>query len=169
MYNIDILIKFSDKRRDSMKKEVLIKEIETLVLPIVNDLGYELYHVEYTKEDGENYLRIYIDKKEGISLNDCEKVSRVVSDKLDDIDPIKDSYYFEVSSPGIDRILYTDKHLRDSIEKSIAVRLNKSLNSKKLIKGVLKSFDENILNLQIDESILAIDRNNIKSVNIEEF
>lgn len=80
-----------------MKKDVLIERIEELVRPIVSELSCELYYVEYVKENGEFYLRIYIDKEGRVSLNDCEAVSRRVSEVLDVEDPIKEAYYLEVS------------------------------------------------------------------------
>ena len=96
-----------------MKKDILIEKIEELVKPIISELLYELYYVEYIKENGEFYLRIYIDKEEGrISLDDCEAVSRRVSEILDVEDPIKDAYYLEVSSPGLNRGLYTEEHFK---------------------------------------------------------
>lgn len=96
-----------------MRENALAEKIMKFVKPVVSDLGYELYHLEFKREGKDNYLRIYIDKKQGnISLEDCENVSRTVSDILDREDPIKVSYYLEVSSPGIERILYTDEHLK---------------------------------------------------------
>ena len=87
-----------------MKKDVLIEKIEELVKPIISELLYELYYVEYIKENGDFYLRIYIDKKDDrISLDDCVVVSKRVSGILDTEDPIEDAYYLEVSSPGLNR------------------------------------------------------------------
>lgn len=152
-----------------MKKDVLISEVSNIAKDIVENLGYELYHVEYTKEDGENYLRIYIDNEAGISLDDCAKVSTVISDKLDEVDPIKDFYYLEISSPGINRFLHTDKQLKDNIGKTVLVKLIKSLDGKKAIKGVLESFDDLSLNISSKEDSMKIDREKIKSINVEEF
>lgn len=152
-----------------MKKDALISEVREIAKDIVESLGYELYHVEYTKEDGENYLRIYIDNEAGISLDDCAKVSTVISDKLDEVDPIKDFYYLEISSPGINRFLHTDKHLEDNIGKTVLVKLIKSLNGKKAIKGVLESFDNLSVSISSEEDSIKIDREKIKSINVEEF
>ncbi|MDY4950136.1 MAG: ribosome maturation factor RimP [Clostridium cadaveris] len=152
-----------------MKKDALISEVRDIAKDIVENLGYELYHVEYTKEDGENYLRIYIDNEVGISLDDCAKVSTVISDKLDEVDPIKDFYYLEISSPGINRFLHTDKHLEDNIGKTVLVKLIKSLNGKKAIKGVLESFDNLSVTISSEEDSIKIDREKVKSINVEEF
>lgn len=152
-----------------MKKDALISEVRDIAKDIIENLGYELYHVEYTKEDGENYLRIYIDNEVGISLDDCAKVSTVISDKLDEVDPIKDFYYLEISSPGINRFLHTDKHLEDNIGKTVLVKLIKSLNGKKAIKGVLESFDNLSVTISSEEDSIKIDREKVKSINVGEF
>ncbi|SFA89702.1 ribosome maturation factor RimP [Clostridium frigidicarnis] len=153
-----------------MKKEELSTSLEGLIKPVVEELGYELYHLEYVKEDRDYYLRVYIEKEEGIGLSDCEKTSRALSDVLDEKDPITEAYYLEISSPGINRFLHTSKHLANSIEKTVLVKLNKSLNSKKTYKGILKSFDDMHVNLQLEDNTeINIDRDSIKSINIEAF
>ena len=115
------------------------------------------------------YKRQYIDNEVGISLDDCAKVSTVISDKLDEVDPIKDFYYLEISSPGINRFLHTDKHLEDNIGKTVLVKLIKSLNGKKAIKGVLESFDNLSVTISSEEDSIKIDREKVKSINVEEF
>ena len=92
-----------------MHNDAIIQKVEALTLPIAEELGYELYYVEYVRENGENYLRIYIDKDGGIFLSDCEALSRRVSDELDVEDFISDQYYLEVSSPGLERKFKSEK------------------------------------------------------------
>lgn len=125
-----------------MKKDVLIERIEELVRPIVSELSCELYYVEYVKENGEFYLRIYIDKEGRVSLNDCEAVSRRVSEVLDVEDPIKEAYYLEVSSPGLNRGLYKEEHFKKYIGSEVLIRLTSSLNGLKSVKGVLRDVSE---------------------------
>ncbi|MBD7910450.1 MULTISPECIES: ribosome maturation factor RimP [Clostridium] len=149
-----------------MNKDTLAEKIKVLVKPIADELNYELYHVEYIKENGEFYLRIYIDKPEGISLTDCETLSRRVSDMLDVEDPIQDAYYLEVSSPGLNRELYTDDHLKKSVGKEVLISLTSAINGKKSIKGVLKEIDEESITI-LSEEELAIPRNKIKHANID--
>lgn len=96
-----------------MKVDALLETIDQLVRPIAEELKYEIYHIEYVKENGEYYLRIYIDKDGGITLSDCEALSRRVSDVMDEKDPIKEAYFLEVSSPGLNRGLFTDDHLKN--------------------------------------------------------
>ena len=94
------------------------EKVEELVKEKIENIGYSLYDVEYAKEGPNYYLRIYIDKPEGIDLNDCEKVNDEINDLLDQADYIKDQYFLEVSSPGIERILKKDSHLEQNYRKS---------------------------------------------------
>ena len=149
-----------------MSKDALIEKIEAFVKPIVSDLDYILYHIEYVKENGE--LRIYIDKEDGrISLNDCEAVSRQVSDILDVEDPIKDPYYLEVSSPGVNRTLYTEEHFKKVIGSEVLIKLTGSINGMKNIKGILKCVDINEVVVEDNGEEVQIPKEKIKTANIE--
>ena len=151
-----------------MKKDALIEKIEAFVKPIVSEMNYILYHMEYVKENGEFYLRIYIDKEdERISLNDCEAVSRRVSDVLDIEDPIKDPYYLEVSSPGVNRTLYTEKHFKRYIGSEVLVKLTGSINGMKSVKGILKYVDDNEIAVENNEEEIKIPKEKIKTANLE--
>jgi ribosome maturation factor RimP len=149
-----------------MKKDVLIERIEELVRPIISDLLCELYYVEYVKENGEFYLRIYIDKEDRVSLNDCEAVSRRVSDVLDAEDPIKEAYYLEVSSPGLNRGLYKEEHFKKFIGKEVLVKLNSSINGVKSVKGILKDVLDDSIVVE-GETEAKIPKDKIKSANLE--
>ena len=98
-------------------------KIEKLVETKITNLGYELYDVQYVKEGKDYFLRIFIDKPKGISLEDCEKVNNEITDLLDTADYIKQQYFLEVSSPGIERILRKEKHLNDNIGETIEIKL----------------------------------------------
>ncbi|WP_238882587.1 ribosome maturation factor RimP [Clostridium sp. YIM B02551] len=141
-------------------------KIHELVKPIVEENGYELYHVEYVKEQNDYYLRIYIDSTNGISLNDCETVSRAVSDMLDTTDPIKDAYYLEVSSPGIDRQLFTNEHIEKSIGSQVLVKLSKAINGHKNLKGKLLEASDNEIIVENDNDTVTISKEKIKTINI---
>ena len=149
-----------------MDKNALVEKLEELVKPIADESNYELYYIEYIKENGDFYLRIYIDKPEGISLNDCEALSRRVSDMLDVEDPISDSYYLEVSSPGLNRGLYKDEHFKRYIGKKVFVKFTGSLSGHKNIKGILKAVDEESITVE-GESELNIPKSKIKSANLD--
>lgn len=140
------------------------QKITNLVENYIINLGYELYDVEYIKQGKEYYLRIYIDNKDGINLEDCEKVSNTISDVLDNADIIKEQYYLEVSSPGIERILKNDKHLKDNILKDVEISLYQKQNNKKNYIGILKDFDVDNIYLDIDNELIKFERKNISQI-----
>jgi ribosome maturation factor RimP len=150
-----------------MKLDTMMEKLNELIAPVVRELNYELYHIEYVKEDGEYYLRIYIDSDKGITLEDCAKVSRPISDILDVKDPISDSYYLEVSSPGIYRGLYTDVHLDRYKGYSVEVKLSKSLDEKKVFQGILEGHNDSEISLNINNEEQIIPRDKIKSINLQ--
>ena len=140
------------------------EKVEQLVKDPIEKLGYSLYDVEYVKEGPEYYLRIYIDKESGIDLNDCEKVSNEINEILDKADYIKEQYYLEVSSPGIERKLRKDKHLEQNISKNAEIKLfKKDNNGKKEYTGKLKAFNQEEIIIETDKEI-AIERKNIAQI-----
>lgn len=143
------------------KLETKIKE---LLEEEIIKLGYELYDVEYVKEGKDYFLRIYIDSNLGITLEDCEKVSNSISDILDKTNYIKEQYFLEVSSPGIERNLREDKHFESNIGNTIQVKLFKKVDNKKDIIGILEGFDNECLIIKLDNSQIKIERNNISLV-----
>ena len=139
------------------------EKVENLVEPIINQLGYELYDVEYAKEGKNYFLRIFIDKTEGgIDLNDCEKVNDAITDKLDEANYIKEQYFLEVSSPGIEKILRKDKHLAQNIGEEIQIKLfKKDKTGKKEYKGKLKEYNQETITI---EENTKIERKNIAQI-----
>ena len=137
------------------------ERVEELIKDEIENIGYSLYDVEYAKEGPNYYLRIFIDSKNGIDLNDCEKVSNEINEKLDEADYIKEQYYLEVSSPGIERILRKDTHLEQNIGKQVEAKLfKKDENGSKNYIGELKKFDKETVT--IDE--IKIERKNIAQI-----
>ena len=149
-----------------MKIDALVNEIYEMVNPIAEELNYDIYHIEYVKENGEFYLRIYIEKDGGITLSDCEALSRRVSDLMDEKDPIKDPYFLEVSSPGLNRTLFTEEHYKRFIGREVMVKFTKSVDGKKNIKGILKEVNEDSIVVEA-ENLMNIPKDKIKSANIE--
>lgn len=140
------------------------EKVEQLVKDPIEKLGYSLYDVEYVKEGPEYYLRIYIDKESGIDLNDCEKASNEINEILDKADYIKEQYYLEVSSPGIERKLRKDKHLEQNISKNVEIKLfKKDNNGKKEYTGKLKAFNQEEIIIETDKEI-TIERKNIAQI-----
>lgn len=134
------------------KRENYEARTEELLMPIAEENHVEIYDVEYVKEGSDWYLRCYIDKEEGVSINDCEAVSRRLSDRLDEADFIQDAYILEVSSPGLGRQLKKDKHLAKSLQMEVDVKTYKPVNGTKEFTGILKAFDENTLTIEMDAS-----------------
>ena len=149
-----------------MKIDDLVNEIYEMVNPIAEELNYDIYHIEYVKENGEFYLRIYIEKDGGITLSDCEALSRRVSDLMDEKDPIKDPYFLEVSSPGLNRTLFTENHYKRFIGREVMVRFTKSIDGKKNVKGILKEVNDDSIVVEA-ENLMNIPKDKIKSANIE--
>ncbi len=139
-------------------------KIEALIEPIILELNYELYDVEYSKEGKDYYLRVYIDNKKGISLDDCEKVNNAISNILDEADYIKEQYFLEVSSCGLERVLRKDKHLASNIGKNIEINLFKPLDGKKQYRGILNSFDKEIITIIIEDLQKKIERKKIAQI-----
>lgn len=140
------------------------ERVENLIEKSVNDLGYELYDVEYAKEGKDYYLRVFIDKPEGIDLNDCEKVNDGINDLLDQADYIKEQYFLEVSSPGIERTLRKDKHLEANIGVLIEVKLFRSIEKQKVLQGVLKEFNKDYLIIETEDKNIEIERKDISVI-----
>ena len=141
------------------------EKVENLIRKNIEELGYELYDVEYVKEAKDYFLRIYIDSKKGIDLNDCEKVSNNITELLDKEDLIPEQYFLEVSSPGIERVLKKEKQLSDNIGNEVQIKLFKPFEGQKQYKGILKGFDETKIEIvNQNEEQINIDRKNISQI-----
>lgn len=132
------------------KKESYESRTEALLVPIVAAAGVSVYDVEYVKEGADWYLRIYIDKPSGVNINDCETVSRALSDVLDREDFIEDAYILEVSSPGLGRTLKKDKHLQASLGEEVEAKTYKPIEKNKEFTGILKAYDKESITLEIE-------------------
>ena len=140
------------------RREEYEQKAEALLAPIVEEAGFELVDVEYVKEAGCWYLRGYIDKPGGITVNDCEAVSRVFSDRLDEDDCIEDSYIMEISSPGLDRPLKKDKDFARSMGKAVEIRTYRPIDRQKEFSGVLTAYDDNRVTIDDDGNLRTFDR-----------
>ena len=124
------------------KREEDESKTEALVMPLIEQNHFELVDVEYVKEGSNWYLRVYIDKENGINVDDCELISRALSDLLDEHDYIDDAYILEVSSPGLTRPLKKDKDLARSIGKDVEFKLFKAVDKQKEFEGILQGYDD---------------------------
>ena len=148
------------------RREEYEQKTEALVMPIIEANNFELVDVEYVKEAGNWYLRVYVDKEGGIAVDDCEVVSRALSDKLDVDDFIEDSYILEVSSPGRGRPLKKEKDFIRSIGKEVDIHLYKSIEKQKEFTGVLKSYSKDDIVLQIEDTDVTFDRTNVALIRL---
>lgn len=142
------------------------EKVEELLKETIEKLGYNLYDVEYVKEGPNYYLRVYIDNEKGIDLNDCEKVSNAIDEMLDEANIIKDQYYLEVSSPGIERVLRKDRHLQENIGNQIEIKLfKKDEKGNKDYIGELLKFDQEVVSIKTsEEDEIQIERKNISQI-----
>ena len=150
------------------KREEYESKTEALLQPLMEENNFELVDVEYVKEGGNYYLRAYIDKEGGITSNDCELISRALSDILDEKDFIPDAYILEVSSPGLGRQLKKDKDFKRSLGEEVEIKLYKPMEKKKELIGLLEDFDADTLYVTTEESEepLAVSRKNIAMVRL---
>ena len=142
------------------------EKVESLLQKKIEELGYELYDVEYAKEGKNYFLRIFIDKPEGIDIQDCEKVNDGINDMLDNANYIKEQYFLEVSSPGIERILRKNKHLEKNIGNKINIKLfKKDENLVKEHTGNLVEFNDETITIKNEEqNTIQIPRKNISQI-----
>ena len=143
------------------RREEYEQKAEALLAPIVEEAGFELVDVEYVKEAGNWYLRGYID-----TVNDCEAVSRIFSDRLDEDDFIEDSYIMEISSPGLDRPLKKDKDFARSMGKAVEIRTYRPIDRQKEFSGVLTAYDDNSVTIDEDGNLRTFDRKEIALIRL---
>ena len=149
------------------KKEEYEKKTEDLVLPLLDKHNFELVDVEYVKEGSNWFLRVYIDKEGGITVDDCEIISRALSDLLDKHDYIEDSYILEVSSPGLGRQLKKDRDFERSLGEEVEVKLYKAVEKQKEFTGLLTAFDKETMTLELEDgSIKVFQRSDIAMVRL---
>ncbi|MBO4376284.1 MAG: ribosome maturation factor RimP [Lachnospiraceae bacterium] len=139
---------------------------EEILKPITDKQGVEIYDVEYVKEGSDWYLRAYIDKEGGVDIDDCEAVSRALSDKLDEEDFIEDAYILEVSSPGLGRSLKKDRHFEKSIGEDVELKTFKPIDKVKNFEGVLKAFDDKTITVTIDGEDKVFNRTDLADVRL---
>ena len=148
------------------KSKTYESRTEDLLTPIVEKYGVSIYDVEYVKEGSDWYLRAYIDKAGGVDINDCENVSRALSDALDKEDFIAEAYILEVSSPGLGRTLKKDRHLQYSIGQEVELKLYKPIDKVKEFRGVLESFDKEMLTITTKEGPKSFLRTDIAIIRL---
>ena len=148
------------------KSKTYESRTEDLLTPIVEKFGVSIYDVEYVKEGSDWYLRAYIDKDGGVDINDCENVSRALSDALDKEDFIAEAYILEVSSPGLGRTLKKDKHFEKSLGEEVEVKTYKPIDNCKEFAGILKAYDDKTVTIETDNKEICFAKSDIALVRL---
>ena len=139
----------------------IAEQVWDFLLPVVNNLGYYLWDVEYVKEGSEWYLRITIDSEDGITLDDCEIVHRAIDPVIDEHDPIENAYHLEVSSPGIERVLRREDHIEAFAGEEVEVKLFAPLDGKKSFRGILGGIKDGVVTVTVGEQTYEIEHKKI--------
>ena len=140
--------------------------VAVLAAPIAEQNGCTLWDVEYVREAGQWFLRVYIDKPEGISINDCEAVSRPLSDALDEADPIEGSYTLEVSSAGADRALKKPEHFRQFLGEQVDVKLYRAREGRKELTGALKAYENGDVTVELPGGDVTLEKKDVAQVRL---
>ncbi|MCI6422210.1 MAG: ribosome maturation factor RimP [Blautia sp.] len=148
------------------KKETYEQKAEALLMPIIEQHNFELVDVEYVKEGSNWYLRAYIDKEGGITVDDCEVVSRAFSDKLDEEDFIEEAYIMEVSSPGLGRPLKKEKDYKRSMGKELEIRTYRAIHKEKEFYGVLKAYDDDSVTIENEQGQQTFQKSEIALIRL---
>ena len=148
------------------RRETYEQKTEELLKPITEECKVSIYDVEFVKEAGEYYLRAYIDKEGGVTIDDCEAVSRRLSDELDKADFIEEGYILEVSSPGLGRTLKKDRHLEQSIGMEVEVKTFKPIDKKKEFVGILKGFDTTTITIAENDAERTFAREEVAKISL---
>ncbi|MCF0146541.1 MAG: ribosome maturation factor RimP [Eubacterium sp.] len=150
----------------SHKTETIEKRAEELILPVLEERSFELYDLEFVKEAGTWYLRAYIDKEGGITVDDCETVSRAFEKELDEEDLIEEAYILEVSSPGLGRQLKKQRHFEKAVGEVVEVHTYRPVDGEKLFIGELLSFDPESVTIREEEAERTFSKQDISVVRL---
>lgn len=140
--------------------------VEALAAPIAAENGCGIWDVEYIKEAGTWFLRVYLDREGGVTIDHCEAVSRALSDKLDEVDPIEGSYVLEVSSPGADRVLRKSEHFARFMGEKVEVRLYRPRNGAKSLVGELAGYADGDVSIQTPQETVTIPKQDVAQVKL---
>ena len=137
------------------------KKVYEIILPYTDKLNLEIYDIVYAKQGKDMYLSIYIDKAEGVNIDDCEQLSRMIEEPIDENVDIKEQYFLEVSSSGLEKVIRTDEHLKKFLNNIISVNLFKQLDGQKNISGLLLKYDDESITILCDDKEYQINRKDI--------
>ena len=151
-------------------KNNTVSKVEEIVSPFAKDLGLELWDIRFVKEGTDWYLRIFIDKDGGVSIDDCVDLSHAITKPLDEADPISQSYILEVSSPGIERELVTDRHFEKFIGSDVMLRLIRPIDKVRDFSGRLMSYEDGVITVMTEEGKeLKVNKKETSYVKLDDF
>lgn len=149
-------------------KKSTVQKVLEIISPIAQEQNLDIWDVKYLKEGASYFLRIFIDKPEGITIDDCETFSRAIDEPLDEADPISEAYFLEVSSPGLQRELVKPEHFEAFIGEEVIVKLYKAIDKQKEFIGKLVGFENGELTIEYNGEPLKIEKQNIAKVNLND-
>ena len=149
-------------------KKSTVEKVLEIISPIAQEQNLDIWDVKYLKEGASYFLRIFIDKPEGITIDDCETFSRAIDEPLDEADPIKEAYFLEVSSPGLQRELVKPEHFEAFIGEEVIVKLYKAIDKEKELIGKLVGFEKAFVTIEYNGESLKIEKQNIAKVNLND-
>ena len=153
-----------------MAKPNTVDKVREIVKPYADELGLEIWDITFKKEGSEWYLRIFIDKEDGIDIDDCVNLTHAVSKPLDDADPISQNYMLEISSPGVERELTRDEHFAKYIGSPVNVRTIRPVDGVRDFGGILKSYENKTLSLELqDGSEISFEKKDTNFVKLDDF
>ena len=153
-----------------LAKQNTVERVIEIVKPFADELGLEIWDVTFKKEGADWYLRIFIDKEGGVSIDDCVDLTHAVSKPLDDADPIKQNYMLEISSPGVERELTRDEHFRKYIGQKVIIKTIRPIDNVRDFNGVLKAYENKTITVELqDGKELALDKKETNFVKLDDF
>lgn len=153
-----------------MAKQNTVQRVEEIVKPFADELGIELWDIRFAKEGADWYLRVFIDKEGGVSIDDCVDLTHAITKPLDEADPIPQSYMLEVSSPGVERELVRDEHFEKYVGSPVMLRLIRAVDGVRDFKGTMVSYkDKKITVKLIDDSEVTFDKKDTTFVKLDDF
>lgn len=152
-----------------MANSTTAKKVIDLIKKPIEDTGIQLWDVRYVKEGSSWYLRVFIDKEDGINIDDCSDVSHLIDPIIDEADPIKESYYLEVCSPGIERELIEPEHFEKFLGEKIMIKLIRPIDGKKQLNGNLVKYENGNVTVNLDGADTEIKKENIQVVKLDDF
>ena len=157
-------------RGDVVAKQNTVQRVEEIIKPFAEELGIEIWDVRFAKEGADWYLRIFIDKQGGVSIDDCVDLTHAITKPLDEEDPIAQSYILEVSSPGIERELTREEHFAKSIGSPVMIRAIRPIDGTRDFKGIMTSYKDKKITVKLnDGNEITFDKKDVSHVKLDDF